>query len=277
MPILTFVTPEPKAEFDLWVKQSHPEIKIRKRTVIDPYATRWETDRVLTKDRMDFIRKEFHIDVFQTEEENDIRLLIADMDATIVEGETLDDMAAMAGIGDEIAAITDRAMRGELDFKQALTERVKRLQGYPAALIDRVLNSMVYSSGVAELMAHLKARKVHCVLVSGGFTQFTARVAADLGFDAHFGNTLCVEDGIMTGAVAEPILDKNFKYQKLLELKARQGITAEQVMAIGDGANDVPMLEAAGVGIAYHAKPIVRDAIANRIDYTDLKSLMYLV
>lgn len=277
MPILTFVTPEPRTEFDLWVKQSHPEITIHARTVIDAHATRWVVGRTLSKDRLDYIRKEFHIDVFQTDDTNNIKLFIADMDSTIVNGETLDDMADMAGLGQEIANITDRAMRGELDFKAALIERVKKLEGQSASLIDRAFTRLRYNDGAEELMKHLKSNGVHCVLISGGFTQFTSYVAEDLGFDDHFGNELGVKDGLFTGEVIPPILDKNFKYQKLLELKARMGIATDQVMAVGDGANDLPMLQAAGLGIAYYGKKLLRDTIINRIDYTDLKSLIYLV
>lgn len=277
MPILTFVTKQPRPEFDLWIKNAHPEIVIRERTVIDEFATQWHVDRALTKDRMDFMRREFRIDVFQTIEDVEIKLFMADMDSTIVSGETLDEMAKVAGIGEDIAEITARAMRGELDFEKALRERINLLKGQPSSLIDRVLNDMQFNEGAASLLEHLKSRGVYCVLVSGGFTDFTARVADMMGFDAHFGNTLDLKDGMFTGEVIPPILDKNFKLQKLLELKARLGLNPDQVMAVGDGANDLPMLEAAGIGVSYYGKPLLTDMLPNRVEFTDLSALAYLV
>ncbi len=277
MPILTFVTPRHEKDFDLWIKRSYPDIEIEDRAVIDGHAVRWISPEFLDKTVLDSIRAEFKIDVFQTPDKPNHKLFLADMDSTIVMGETLDDMAEMAGIGDKISDITARAMRGELDFEQALTERVKMLEGMPASLIDRTLNDLKLNAGAEKLLIHLKSKGIYCVLISGGFTQFTSHVASKLGFDAHFGNDLIINEDKFTGTVKFPILDKNFKAQKLAELQKSMDLTPDQIIAIGDGANDLPMLQSAGLGVAYHGKPLLRDALINRIDFGDLSSLIYAI
>jgi phosphoserine phosphatase len=277
MPILTFVTPAPQKDFDLWIKKSYPDIEIEDRAVIDDHAVRWISLKFLDKAVLDAIRAEFKIDVFQTPYKPNYKLFLADMDSTIVMGETLDDMADMAGIGDKISDITVRAMRGELDFEQALTERVKMLEGMPASLIDRALKDLKLNAGAEKLLTHLKSKGIYCVLISGGFTRFTSHVAKQLGFDAHFGNELIINGDKFAGTVTFPILDKNFKDQKLVELQKSMDLTSDQIIAIGDGANDLPMLQSAGLGVAYHGKPLLRDALINRIDFGDLSSLIYAI
>jgi phosphoserine phosphatase len=277
MPILTFVTPAPQKDFDLWIKKSYPDIEIEDRAVIDDHAVRWISLKFLDKAVLDAIRAEFKIDVFQTPYKPNYKLFLADMDSTIVMGETLDDMADMAGIGDKISDITVRAMRGELDFEQALTERVKMLEGMPASLIDRALKDLKLNAGAEKLLTHLKSKGIYCVLISGGFTQFTSHVTKQLGFDAHFGNELIINGDKFAGTVTFPILDKNFKDQKLVELQKSMDLTSDQIIAIGDGANDLPMLQSAGLGVAYHGKPLLRDALINRIDFGDLSSLIYAI
>jgi phosphoserine phosphatase len=277
MPILTFVTPAPQKDFDLWIKKSYPDIEIEDRAVIDDHAVRWISLKFLDKAVLDAIRVEFKIDVFQTPDKPNYKLFLADMDSTIVMGETLDDMADMAGIGDKISDITVRAMRGELDFEQALTERVKMLEGMPASLIDRALKGLRLNAGAEKLLTHLKSKGIYCVLISGGFTQFTSHVTKQLGFDAHFGNELIINGDKFAGTVTFPILDKNFKDQKLVELQKSMDLTSDQIIAIGDGANDLPMLQSAGLGVAYHGKPLLRDALINRIDFGDLSSLIYAI
>jgi phosphoserine phosphatase len=277
MPILTFVTPAPQKDFDLWIKKSYPDIEIEDRAVIDDHAVRWISLKFLDKAVLDAIRVEFKIDVFQTPDKPNYKLFLADMDSTIVMGETLDDMADMAGIGDKISDITVRAMRGELDFEQALTERVKMLEGMPASLIDRALKDLKLNAGAEKLLTHLKSKGIYCVLISGGFTQFTSHVTKQLGFDAHFGNELIINGDKFAGTVTFPILDKNFKVQKLVELQKSMDLTSDQIIAIGDGANDLPMLQSAGLGVAYHGKPLLRDALINRIDFGDLSSLIYAI
>jgi phosphoserine phosphatase len=251
----------------------------------------------LNKTQIDGIRQEFKIDVFQTDGAA-IKLFMADMDSTIVNGETLDDMAEIAGIGDKVADITARAMAGELDFEGALMERVGLLKGQPASIIDEALFRMTLNKGAEKLLNHLKSKDIYCVLVSGGFTQFTSDVAEHLEFDAHFGNILLTgqttnvqditflaqnvpaiippEDLVITGEVGKPILDKNFKQKKLQELQNAMQFNASEIMGIGDGANDLPMLKAAGVGVAYYGKPLLRESLINQINYTDLSSLIYL-
>lgn len=205
------------------------------------------------------------------------RLLIADMDSTMIGQECIDELADMAGVGPRVAEITARAMNGELDFEGALRARVGLLAGLDASVIDRVLAERItYTPGGRELVATMKAHGGHCVLVSGGFTAFAARVAADLGFDEHQANTLLIRDGRLTGRVAEPILGREAKVAALRSVAARLGITPAEAMAVGDGANDLGMLHLAGTGVALHAKPAVAAQCDIRINHGDLTALLYL-
>lgn len=203
------------------------------------------------------------------------RLLIADMDSTIVIGETLDEIAALAGIGEPVAEITRRAMNGELDFAGALRERVGLLAGQPAELVDRVLSGLELMPGARRLVATMRANGAHTLLVSGGFTAFTGKVRELVGFDHDEGNGLIVADGQLTGKVAEPILGREHKLHMLRTAAEARGLTPDDAAAIGDGANDLPMIQAAGLGVAYHAKPTVRAAARARIDHGDLTTLLY--
>ncbi|MBK1634988.1 phosphoserine phosphatase SerB [Rhodovulum adriaticum] len=205
------------------------------------------------------------------------KMLIADMDSTMIGQECIDELADEAGVGPRVADITARAMNGELDFEGALRERVGLLAGLDAAVIDKVLSERItYTPGGAALIATMKANGAHCVLVSGGFTNFAAKVAADLGFDEHQANTLLVADGRLTGKVSEPILGREAKVEALNRITARLGITPAQVMAVGDGANDLGMLGLAGAGVALHAKPAVAAQCDIRINHGDLTALLYL-
>ncbi len=227
-------------------------------------------------DRVRAAREGAPIDAIVTPLENQRkRLLIADMDSTIIMGETLDDLAAQAGLGEVIAAITARAMNGELDFKDALRERVAMLRGLSVAALDRVWDATRLTPGALELVATMKAHGAFTALVSGGFTFFTSRVAARAGFDLHRSNEILIEDGTLTGRVAEPILDRLAKLETLKELIARRGLAMEDTLAVGDGANDLDMLRAAGLGVAFHAKPIVAAAARARIDHAGLRALLY--
>jgi phosphoserine phosphatase len=204
------------------------------------------------------------------------RLLVADMDSTIIEQECLDEIALLAGIGPQIAAITERAMRGELNFETALRERVGLLKGFPLSRLGEVLaHAITLTPGARALTATMRAHGGRCVLVSGGFTFFTGAVAAMAGFDAHFGNSFVVEDGAITG-VADPILGQDAKLATLKAEAAALGIATSEAMAVGDGANDLAMLKAAGLGVAFHAKPLVAREAAARIDHGDLTSLLFL-
>jgi len=204
-------------------------------------------------------------------------MLIADMDSTMIGQECIDELADEAGIGPRVAEITARAMNGELDFEGALRERVALLAGLDAGVIDKVLAERItYTPGGRALVATMKAAGAHCLLVSGGFTAFAARVASDLGFDAHQANTLLVEAGRLTGRVAEPILGREAKVAALRTAASRLGIATDAVMAVGDGANDLGMLGLAGAGVALHAKPAVAAQCDIRINHGDLTALLYL-
>ncbi|MBL9075659.1 phosphoserine phosphatase SerB [Tabrizicola sp.] len=205
------------------------------------------------------------------------RLLIADMDSTMIRQECIDELADEAGVGAHVAGITARAMNGELDFETALRERVGLLKGLPEGVIARVLRDRItLMPGGEVLLATMKANGAHAALVSGGFTAFTAAVAEQLGFDENRANALHVADGLLAGTVAEPILGKEAKLLALKEITARLGISPAEAIAVGDGANDLPMLLAAGTGVALHAKPRVQAECEVRVNHGDLTALLYL-
>ncbi|PTW44847.1 phosphoserine phosphatase SerB [Rhodovulum kholense] len=205
------------------------------------------------------------------------RLLIADMDSTMIQQECIDELAAEAGVGPRVAEITARAMNGELDFHGALRERVGLLKGLDASVIDKVLAERItFMPGGRTLVATMKANGAHALLVSGGFTNFASKVGAALGFDEYRANTLLIEDGHLTGTVAEPILGREAKVEALREVTARLGIGLEDALAVGDGANDLGMLGLAGAGVALHAKPSVAAQCELRVNHGDLTALLYL-
>ena len=204
------------------------------------------------------------------------RLLVADMDSTMITVECIDELADYAGIKPQIAAITERAMRGELDFEAALDARVALLGGMEAALIDRCHDERVrLMPGARTLVRTMKAKGARCVLVSGGFTVFADRVAREIGFDRALSNRLEVDGGRLAGTVARPIVGAATKRETLLAEAAALGIDPAAALAIGDGANDIPMIEAAGLGIAYHAKPKTAAAADARIEHGDLHALLH--
>ena len=205
------------------------------------------------------------------------KLLVADMDSTIIGQECLDELAARAGVGAEVAALTERAMRGEVDFAEALRQRVALLRGRPVALLQRTYTEAVrLNPGARTLARTMRAHGAHVALVSGGFRFFTSRVAAKAGFSSFGGNEFVVENDVLTGEVVEPILGADAKLERLRELLGELRLKADEAMALGDGANDIPMLQAAGLGIAYHAKPTVRAAARGRIDHGDLRAVLYV-
>jgi phosphoserine phosphatase len=205
------------------------------------------------------------------------KLLIADMDSTIIEQEVVDELAAVAGIGEAISAITARAMKGEIEFEPALRERVALLQGLPETAIQHVIQKRItFAPGGRTLVATMKAHGAFTAIVSGGFLPFTRHVAERLGFDSHQANELLIAQGRLTGRVREPVLGKNAKVEALKRLAAKLGLSLDDAVAVGDGANDVPMLRLAGLGVALHAKPAVREAAPVRIDHGDLTALLYL-
>lgn len=232
-------------------------------------ANRWEVWERLQGLRVDML--------VQRAEGRKKRLLIADMDSTMIRQECIDELADEAGVGARVADITARAMNGELDFEGALRERVGLLKGLPEAVIGQVLRDRItLMPGGPVLLATMKAHGAYAALVSGGFTAFTAAVAGKLGFDENRANTLHVTDGKLAGTVAEPILGKEAKLAALTEITARQGITPAEALAVGDGANDLPMLKAAGTGVALHAKPTVQAQCEVRVNHGDLTALLYL-
>jgi phosphoserine phosphatase len=205
------------------------------------------------------------------------RMLLADMDSTMIGQECIDELADEAGVGAYVAGITARAMNGELEFEEALRERVALLKGLDSGVIAKVLAERItFTPGGRELIATMKANGGYAALVSGGFTAFTGHVAQALGFDEHRANTLHMADGLLAGTVAEPILGREAKVRALEEISARLGISAGDVMAVGDGANDLGMLGRAGAGVALHAKPSVAAQCDLRINHGDLTALLYL-
>lgn len=215
--------------------------------------------------------------VVQKAEGRKKRVLIADMDSTMIRQECIDELADEAGVGARVADITARAMNGELDFEGALRERVGLLKGLPESVIGQVLRDRItLMPGGPVLLATMKANGAYAALVSGGFMAFTAAVAGKLGFDENRANTLHVAEGALAGTVAEPILGKEAKLQALNEITARLGITPAEALAVGDGANDLPMLKAAGTGVALHAKPTVQAQCEVRVNHGDLTALLYL-
>lgn len=205
------------------------------------------------------------------------RLLIADMDSTMIQQECIDELGEMAGVGSRIRDITARAMRGELDFEAALTERVKLLKGLDAAIIERIIRERItYMPGGRRLIGTMKAHGAYSALVSGGFTPFTARVATELGFDENHANDLIIVDGILTGEVGHPILGQQAKVEALRRITATRSLDPADAIAVGDGANDLAMLSVAGLGVALHAKPNVQEGSLIRINHGDLTSLLYL-
>jgi phosphoserine phosphatase len=204
-------------------------------------------------------------------------LLVADMDSTVIGCECLDELADQAGLKPLIAAITGRAMRGEIEFAPALRERVALLKGLPLAALERTWRERVrLNPGAKALVATMKKRGARTLLVSGGFTYFTARVAAEAGFDEHRANVLLDDGAALTGLVREPVLGREAKLQALESEAVRLGIGPADALAVGDGANDLDMIRRAGLGVAFHAKPVVAQAAGARIDRGDLRSLLYL-
>ena len=205
------------------------------------------------------------------------KLLLADMDSTIIGQECIDELAAEASLKDAVAAITERAMNGEVQFSDALKERVALLEGLKADIIEKVWQSRItLMPGAKELVATLKANGGRAILISGGFTAFTERVANAVGFDSHYANELFIANGHILGTVREPILGREAKRNIFHRLNKEYGLTPEEAISVGDGANDIDMLKMAGVGVAYRAKPIVNQHIPIQIRHADLTALLYL-
>jgi phosphoserine phosphatase len=205
------------------------------------------------------------------------KLLLADMDSTMIGQECIDELADFAGLKTHVAAITERAMRGEIEFEPALRERVALLKDLPVTVVDEVLKSRItLTPGAVELVRTMRTNGAYACLVSGGFTLFTRRVAELIGFQENRANELLTENGKLTGQVAEPILGREAKLATLVELRESFDLDNLDTLVVGDGANDLAMIEKAGVGVAYHAKPAVAAAAGARIDHGDLTALLYM-
>jgi len=205
------------------------------------------------------------------------KLLLADMDSTLIAEECIDELAQEAGLGEEMAARTHRAMSGEIDFETSLRQRVALLKDLPLNIIDKVIaNRITLNDGARQLVATMRKNGAYTALVSGGFTIFTQKIAEKLGLDEHHANILLSDGEKLSGQVAEPILGAGSKRQKLLELCQKLRLEPDEVMAVGDGANDIAMLQQAGSGVAFHAKPLVQQAAAMQINHGDLTALLYI-
>ena len=215
--------------------------------------------------------------VIQEESGRRKKLLVADMDSTMIGQECIDELADYAGFKDQVAAITKRAMEGELAFAPALRERVSLLKSLPSSTIDTVIVERIrVTPGGPALVKTMRANGAYTCVVSGGFTAFMSRIATAIGFDEYHANTLLVDAaGRLTGEVAEPVLGREAKRDTLIALRERFRLGHDDTLAVGDGANDIPMIEAAGLGIAFHAKPALRQAARARIDHGDLTALLY--
>ncbi|MES2749993.1 MAG: phosphoserine phosphatase SerB [Pseudomonadota bacterium] len=236
------------------------------------------TDDVRTiSDRLRAAMNGIRVDIMvQPQTDRRKKLLLADMDSTMIGQECIDELADFAGLKAHVAAITERAMRGEIEFEPALRERVALLKGLPVTVVDEVLKSRItLTPGAVELVRTMRAHGAYTCLVSGGFTLFTTRVAQMVGFQENRANELLVEDGKLTGEVAEPILGREAKLATLIDLRESFNLDNLDALVVGDGANDLAMIEQAGLGVAYHAKPAVAAAAGARIDHGDLTALLY--
>ncbi len=202
-------------------------------------------------------------------------LLVADMDSTMVISETLDDLAAHAGLGEKIAAITERSINGNVDFAEALRERVAMLKGLDLSALEKTWAATKLTPGAQTLVATMRAHGALTALVTGGFSYFSQRVAVLCGFDTHRANMLLDDGRVLTGGIAEPILDRDAKLAALQELAASRGVKLRATLAVGDGANDLAMLQAAGLGIGYRPKPLVANAVMNRLDFANLRGALF--
>jgi phosphoserine phosphatase len=234
-------------------------------------------DTGVITDRLRAARGDLPIDiVVQPEIGRRKKLFLADMDSTMIGQECIDELADFAGLKTHVAAITERAMRGEIEFEPALRERVALLKGLPVGVVDEVLTKRItLTPGGRELVATMRAHGAFTCLISGGFTLFTGAIARMLGFQENRGNELLVEDGKLTGKVAEPILGRGAKLATLVELREAFDLDGLDTLVVGDGANDLGMIGSAGLGIAWHAKPAVAAAAHARVDHGDLTALLY--
>ena len=242
-----------------------------------PFAPMGAADNRRIADGLRMELGDLPVDIFvQAKAHRRKRLFLADMDSTMIGQECIDELADFVGKKAEVAAITERTMRGELQFETSLRARVALLEGLSADVVSTVIAERIkLTPGGRELVRTMRANGAYTALVSGGFTLFTGPISATIGFDENRANTLIVDNGKFVGRVTEPILGREAKFETLVELRAKLGLVREETMAVGDGANDLSMIGEAGLGVAFHAKPAVAAAAGARIDHGDLSALLY--
>jgi len=236
---------------------------------------RWESTALVCRTELNQIKAD--ADFLILDDGVDIKLACFDMDSTLIRAEVIDELAAELGIKEQVAAITESAMRGEIDFKESFSRRLALLKGLDVACLESVFTRISLMPGARRLMSGLRERGIKTAILSGGFNFFAERVATELGMDVYYANELAQEGSVLTGVMVEPIVDAEFKLQQMKQLAAAQGILSANVLAVGDGANDLPMLQGAGVGCAYHAKPKVQAAAPFAIRYADLSALLVVI
>ena len=246
------------------------EFSVRGESV-DPAALRAEFLTIAQELNVDIAFQ--HHNVFRRNR----RLVVFDMDSTLIDAEVIDELARAAGVGDQVAAITERAMRGELDFRESFRERVALLKGLPESTLEEVASTLRLSEGAETLITQLRRFGYKTAILSGGFNYFAEKLQKQLGIDYVYANSLPIRDGVVTGEVEEPIVDGQRKAELLRELAEREGISLEQTIAVGDGANDLPMLSIAGLGIAFRAKPLVKQSAKQAISTLGLDGILYLL
>ncbi|WP_421866952.1 phosphoserine phosphatase SerB [Motiliproteus sp.] len=243
------------------------------------FSVRGEPSETL---RSEFLKAASELDVDIAFQKDDIyrrnrRLVVFDMDSTLIEAEVIDELAIEAGVGDQVAAITEEAMQGKIDFTESFERRVALLKGLDAGVLEKVAQRLPLTEGVEELVSSLKALGFKTAILSGGFTYFGEHLKQQLGFDYVHANELEIEDGKVTGRVTGRVVDGNRKAELLREIAANEGVRLEQTIAVGDGANDLPMLSIAGLGIAFRAKPLVRQSAKQAISTLGLDGILYLI
>ena len=256
---------------DVHIKTLHPNYAID--IIVDPYPT--ELTDILYKN----LKKLGSFDIFiQPDDEfRRKKMLFCDMEGTVIQQELLDELSKRLNLGNEISNITKKAMLGEIDFEDALRMRVKLLEGLPIEALHETLSKIKYSPGVATLIKTMKRHGAECVLVSGGIDFFTEHVAKTLGFSRNYGNKIGIKDGKLTGEVIPPIIDKHAKNHLVEKLAKELGYDIEQVITIGDGANDIPMLQIPGVvGIGHFSKPVVQEATPHQVNHTSMMAVLYM-